>query len=47
MSLDFDNLETPYQAFNDRLQDVFVGNFMEMLKREGIKNRGEDSEVFS
>jgi putative transposase len=47
MSLDFDNLETPYQAFNDRLQDVFVGNYMEMLHAAGIKNRGEGNEVLS
>ena len=47
MSLDFDNLETPYQAFNHRLQDVFVGNYMEMIKRDGFKNRGEDIKVIS
>ena len=47
MSLDFDNLETPYQAFINRLQDVFVGNYMEMVQRLGIKNRTEKTEVLS
>ena len=45
MSLDFENLETPYQAFYNRLQDVFVGNFMIMVDRLGIKNRNEVNEV--
>ena len=47
MSLDFDNLETPYQAFNTRIQDVLVGNYMEMIAKLGIENRDGKNEVLS
>ena len=47
MSLDFDNLETPYQAFYKRLQDVLVGNYMQMIENLGINNRNENIEVLS
>jgi len=43
MSLDFDDLETPEQAFCARLTDVLVGNFMLMVERE----MSENSEVKS
>ena len=38
MSLDFDNLETPEQAFYKRLQDVFIGNYVQMI--ETMDNEG-------
>ncbi len=43
MSLDFDNLETPEQAFYARLTDVLVGNFMLMVEREINGNVGVKS----
>ena len=32
MSLDFDNRETPEQAFYKRLQDVYIGNYVQMIE---------------
>ena len=37
--IDFDRLETPEQAFYARLTDIFVGNFMRMVEREGNENK--------
>jgi len=34
MSLDWDNLETPEQAFWQKLEPVLLGNFMELLEKE-------------
>ena len=34
MSLDWDNLETPEQAFWRKLEPVVLGNFMELLEKE-------------
>lgn len=34
MSLDWDNLETPKQAFWRKLQPVLLGNFMELVEKE-------------
>ena len=34
MSLDWDNLETPEQAFWRKLEPVLLGNFMELLEKE-------------
>lgn len=40
MSLDFDNLETPEQAFYKRLKDVLVGNYVRMI--ENLDQEGVD-----
>ena len=45
MSLDFDNLETPHQAFYDRLDDVILGNFMRLIDKNLIYDFIENLEV--
>lgn len=47
MSLDFDELETPYQAFYNRLQDIFVGNFGIMMEKLDLEQTHEKMEVKS
>ncbi|KYC44349.1 MAG: hypothetical protein APG10_01187 [Candidatus Methanofastidiosum methylothiophilum] len=38
MSLDWDNLETPEQAFWRKLEPVVLGNLMEVLDKEVEKS---------
>ena len=45
MSLDFENLQTPKQAFYDRLDDVILGNFMKLIERNGTVDLKDDFEV--
>lgn len=47
MSLDFDNLETPSQAFDNRLQDIFVGNFGIMLENLDLEQTHKKMEGIS
>ena len=47
MSLDFDNLQTPKQAFYDRLDDVILGNFMKLIEKNDVVDLREDFEVKS
>ena len=47
MSLDFDNLETPHQAFYNRLDDVILGKFIRLIDKNLIFDFMVESEVDS
>ena len=38
MSLNFENLQTPEQAFYSRLNDVILGNFMKLITIKKLYN---------